>query len=174
MSVSHGIGICNDHTIHKEERNGSNSSVICQINLQCYSSSSELSYHYLGESLDIQYLWHVLLYLSVWADDPAQWFLCLHQARFMRLYGLIWQLVALSLCFICCRLTMKSFGVTDSPSTTTASGSAKGKRSRCALCPRENDKKASRWCSACQKPVCPMHAQLQVICDDCRQRLTKH
>ncbi|KAM9307115.1 piggyBac transposable element-derived protein 4-like [Pholidichthys leucotaenia] len=42
-----------------------------------------------------------------------------------------------------------------------------GSRKRCSFCPRNTDRKVSRACASCNKPVCPEHSRKQVVCEDC-------
>ena len=62
---------------------------------------------------------------------------------------------------------MKTFGVAPFTCVATSIPNKTNKRPRCSECPRDKDKKASRVCSSCNKPVCPDHSQLQVVCFDC-------
>lgn len=41
-----------------------------------------------------------------------------------------------------------------------------GKRVRCVICPRGNDRKTSHRCITCGQPVCPIHAH--TLCVNCR------
>ena len=45
--------------------------------------------------------------------------------------------------------------------------SSAGKRKRCYLCPRGNDKEVRLACVRCEQPLRPSHSVQQVLCEQC-------
>lgn len=65
------------------------------------------------------------------------------------------------------RQAMKLFGVEHRMIPAAQTSTNSGKKRRCSLCPRTEDRKVSRVCSACSKSICPSHSHVQLICEEC-------
>ena len=68
---------------------------------------------------------------------------------------------ALSLCGVSCAPSKKSRPVPSTPPPQK-------KKKRCAVCPRNVDRKVATVCVSCNRNVCPSHSvETRVVCEDC-------
>ena len=64
------------------------------------------------------------------------------------------------------RLAMKMVGIGSTPKTRAENQCVHGKHKRCALCPRESNKKARVVCGTCDRNVCAAHSVQLIVCND--------
>ena len=57
-------------------------------------------------------------------------------------------------------------GIGSTPKTRAENQCVLGKRKRCALCPRESDKKARVVCGTCDRNVCAANSVQLIVCND--------
>ena len=63
------------------------------------------------------------------------------------------------------RLAIIMVGIGSTQKTRAENQCVHGKR-KCALCPRESDKKARVVCGTCDRNVCAAHSVQLIVCND--------
>ena len=66
------------------------------------------------------------------------------------------------------RLAIKMVSIGSTQKTRAENQCIHSKRTRCAVCPRESDKKARVVCGTCDRNVCAAHSVQLIVCNDCQ------